>query len=201
MINLLDLDTIQKRLNQEFSQCRFDIPGLRMTPSYLDDRRVSECEQDLGVKLPDRFRNLILKYSFCDLSLGGIFFGAGTDYVEILTRNNRDLEFPWWGTTETRPKDHLMIASTDGFIVLLDTRDETILAYQRGQHWMERRVIASDFDLFVRAAGTLFLDTSVQVAERARRAVSLLVGCDMASTFWKIYWVPNLATRKTTTSY
>ena len=80
-----------------------------------------------------------------------------------------------------------MIASTDGYVLLLGLQDQHIFAYRRNQHWSECKVVASDFDLFIRTAGTLFLDRLAREAETASSALSSLVGCDPASSFWKMY--------------
>src|SRR5580765_5674808 len=120
MITLLELKAIQRGLENRFSQPKFNVPGLRLMRSNLDDLQVTELEQSLDVKLPENFRKLILTYNFCDLALGGVFFGAGGDYAKAVRKLNVELEYPWWGRFENRPTAFLLIASTDGHLILLD---------------------------------------------------------------------------------
>lgn len=121
---LLEFPEIQKKLEKLFDNIPEDIKpdctdlclkSLDSSFSILD-----EVETRLEVRLPNSFRETILHYDFGNLTLGGIWFGVGKDknYAHVLVESNDDEEqnFMWWGNGR-RPKNYVMIASSDGSIL------------------------------------------------------------------------------------
>lgn len=185
---LLQVDEIANRTNERMRIAGFASPPDVFQPSNLTGEKIDQLQQILGVKFPEPFRRLMCTYNFGELSIGGVGFGVRGDYGEFLKTYNEagGIPYPWWGDG-SRPQEKLMVASTDAYVVVLQTTVGNVEAHLHHESWRASRTIASDFELFVRAAGTLALLEEARQRELASSDISRSVGCDPASTFWKQY--------------
>lgn len=185
---LLDFAEIQAQLDKQFSEIPIDVQAelsdLRLRQSTSSFNQWNKLENQMNLSFPDSFKQVVLKYDFGNLTLGGVWFGQGESYEAFLLQNNLDKpENPWWGSGE-RPSHYLWIAASEGYIILLDLETEQILAYARSQHWKTSQVVAKNFDVFVRAVGTIFLSRDVQDQQKIACEICTAVGCSTNSQFW-----------------
>lgn len=159
-MELLSLNDIQRGLIEQYEALDGEIAELNMKASSLSDDEIDNFAATLNIELPKSFKELVLKYDFGRLSIGGVVFGHTGNYLEFLKSSNRLDMSPdwsrweqWWGQG-VRPQAYLMIANTDGYVILLNTTDGSIVAYLRSEDWNTNRRIADDFEQFVRGAGT-----------------------------------------------
>jgi len=185
-LNLLTLKEIQTRLLKLYRVFDSNIPELNMRASTLTDVELDELGAMLSVRLPESFREVLLLYDFGELNVGNIWFGQMGDYIEFLKSfNGPDASTPWWGQG-IRPKDHILVATTDGYIILLNTAYGSVVAYLRFEDWSANRRIADTFELLVRGAGTVYFGHKATDDQRALgEEVATLCGADMRSKFWQ----------------
>jgi hypothetical protein len=182
-MKLLEIREIEQNLTSRFKEAPFDLTGIRMEPSVLHVQDVIAIERRFRVKLPESFKNLILKYEFGTFALGGIFFGNVRRYDDFLLKMNLTPEHPWWGKGE-RPSNWLLVAGTDGYVVLLEVDTGTLSAYLRDESWEQSQQIAADFELFIRASGTAFLTQDISDTQMFAIALIKEAGGSEASNFW-----------------
>lgn len=185
MVSLLTLEEVRIKLDEEFAPLEPDITGYRLRVPGLPRSDIEEVESLLGAKLPGSFVEIISKYDFGDLTIGGVFFGHTGNFGEFLARENGGYrDYPWWGDSE-RPKNLLMIAATDGYVVLFDISTDAISAYLRSSSWRESRVVSVSFELFVRAVGTLYLlKKQMKNENEFLDEIRAAVGCSADTKFW-----------------
>lgn len=184
---ILEFSEIHQKMEQIYKDIPEDIQpdcsDLRLKDSKLSSAMLDEIEFNLNVKLPYSFKACILKYDFGDLIFGGIWFGSNQNYAQILIKNNHNEKGIWWGSGD-RPINYLYIADSDGYVILLNTENEEILAYLRSESWHESTVIAYNFEVFARAAGTLFVQRECSDYEQIKNNVFNTVDYQNNCKFW-----------------
>jgi hypothetical protein len=157
--------------------------GSNFKAPNLTAQNIVELEAVLKVALPKSFPDLLTRFRFGGLSIGGVFFGRFDRYDEYLVTMNAESQFPWWGGGE-RPGDLVLIAGTDGYVVLLDVKTGRILAYDRNGNWTEAEEIASSFETFVRAAARVWFEESIPDPMAFADLLSREAGGISPSRFW-----------------
>lgn len=182
---LLTLDEIETGLEKEFAKLEPEISGYRLRKPGLSMSQLQDVETALETNLPDSFKRMVRAYDFGDLTVGGVFFGQTGIYAKfLLEQNGGHREHPWWGAA-ARPERYLMIAGSDGYVILLHSDDGKISAYLRAGRWSENAVISADFEVFLRACGTVYLKRP-QTRDRAEFVESIVrsAGGATESKFW-----------------
>ncbi len=182
---LLTLGEIEKGLEEEFAKLEPEISGYRLCKPGLSTSQLQDVESALETNLPDSFKRMVRAYDFGDLTVGGVFFGQTGNYAKfLLDQNGQHREYPWW-ESGARPKQLLMIAGSDGYVILLSCDDGKISAYLRAGRWSENAVISADFESFLRACGTVYLKRP-QTKDRAGFVESIMqsAGGARESKFW-----------------
>ena len=196
-ISLLDFSDIQKKLDKLFSEIPNEIcselSDLKLKQSTLSEDNLFKVESVLQISLPNTFRQLILKYDFGDLTLGGVWFGNKENYDKYLIKVNTDrvkdkqrkIYFSsWWGA-DKRPENCIMVGASDGYVVLLNTATEEILSYPRIKSYKSVKVIASNFKDFVRAVATVYVLIQNKVDEQILTEIPLMIGSNIDNCFWR----------------
>ena len=166
---LLKFSEIEKGLEKLFcdipTDIRAELTDLKLKESPLSTSDLLKIESILEVQLPDIFKRTILKYDFGGLTLGAVCFGNKENYVEYLIKRNtlqtknreKDTYFlAWWGFSK-RSLNHIMIGESNEYLILLNIETDGILAYSRTESYANAKPVASDFEIFVRAAATIYL--------------------------------------------
>lgn len=185
---LLEIESIQRRLDEQFLPLEPLVTGLRLVKKHNQEDRLTECERKLGITFPSSFVALTTHFDFGNLTIGPVAFCGKGDYFAWLIDTNRDgsqLELAWW-TGAHRPEGMVMIAISDPFAFLLDTKSEEIFAFGHVSDGVsESFVIADRFDHFVRGLGTAMLERNPDGgnANLARR-IAASVGVDPNNRFW-----------------
>ncbi|RLC75219.1 MAG: hypothetical protein DRJ03_22665 [Chloroflexi bacterium] len=182
-MDLLSLGEIQRLLLKQYEAFNREIAELNMKNSSLSD---DDLVAALNIQLPESFKELILLYDFGELNIGGVFFGQKGDYVEFLKSSNEPGVDPaWWGQG-SRPQDRLMIAGTDGYVILLNIADGSIAAYLRTEDYTANKRIADDFERLVRGAGTIYFARKTSEDKRALgEEIARKCGTDVRVKFWE----------------
>jgi hypothetical protein len=185
-MHLLSLKEIQTRLLELSRAFGGGIPELNMKASMLTGIELDELGVGLDVRLSESFRKVLLLYDFGELNVGNVWFGQRGDYIEFLEFSNGPDVFPPWWSQGIRPKDRILVAATDGYIILLNTADGGVAAYLRSEDWSANRRIADTFELLVRGAGTVYFGRQETDDQRALgKEVAMLCGADTSSRFWQ----------------
>lgn len=186
------LDELQselKRYGQEQSSYEREKSPRADSPS-LTEKDVLEIEETLKINLPEIFKELILTYDFNTLKLGAVSFGDGSYKSFLLRHNQQQIKFPnspWWGWDNgERPKYHILIAGTDSYAILLDTRTAIILAFLDSEPWKTAKEIASDFELFVQASAFVYLNRNKSDDKlEFSTTIANLTNASRESEFWE----------------
>ena len=186
---LLEFDDIRKKLDLLFLDIPIDVSvalsDVILKKSKLDLNTLNQLEITLKTSLPETFKEVILKYDCGDLTLGGVTFGYQDNYAEYLVKRNTEKGgfLSWWGL-DTHPFKYLSIADSDGFVILLDTETAQILAYERIESYSEAQVIASNFKLFLQAAGTIYIKLITGESKENLINIPNCIGSFASNNFW-----------------
>lgn len=154
-MTLLSLDDVRDGLDKEFLPLEPMLTGFRLIPKCLPDEDVDGCERRLGVSFPEAFRKLISAFDFGNLTIGPVSFSAAGDYLAELVDFNESVH--WWGASDKRPQDFIMIANSDPFVFLLNVKSGQVYAFDRERDWSELFRVSIDFTGFLRGIGSVML--------------------------------------------
>ena len=188
----LELDQIARELDEIYLPLEQEgITGMRLSPqcdSNAPMRVLEKAQETLGVKFPLAFLRLVCKFDLGEFEVCKVRFGIGGDYPGELVRLNGTDEYggKWW-TGEARPANLIVFAVGDPWIFLLDCADGSIYAWLIGDEELCGRRVASDFERFFRALG------SIDIARLSKKAVPcaeeiakfVQAGDDKALEFWR----------------
>jgi hypothetical protein len=185
-MDLLSVDEIQKRLLEQYEASDREIAELNMKDSSLSEDQLDEFAAALSIRFPESFKEAVLLYDFGELNIGGVFFGQKGSYIEFLRSVNAPGTDPaWWGAG-VRPRDYLMIGGTDGYVILLNTTDGSIVAYLRTEDWSANGRIAANFKQLVRGAGTVYFGRRTATDKKALgEEIAGECGADVHAKFWE----------------
>ena len=188
---LLDIESIQRGLDERFLPLEPMLTGLRLAKSrpLAARKTAADCASSLNVKLPNDFAEITRRFEFGRLTIGPIKFCYTGDYLDWKIETNRDdpeVRFSWWGG-ERRPEELLMIAGSDLFTFFLDTANESVSASENGELVQgQGLLVATDFDRFVRGVGTVMLERNPHGEnEGLADSIGEAVGAVRGSRFWR----------------
>nr|WP_315015018.1 SMI1/KNR4 family protein [uncultured Campylobacter sp.] len=147
-----------------------------------------KAQETLGVKFPPAFLRLVCKFDLGEFEVCNVRFGIGGNYAsELVWLNSTDEYGGKWWHGDTRPANLIVFAVGDPWIFLLDCADGAIYAWLLGDEGLCGRRVASDFERFFRALG------SIDIARLSKKAVPcteeiakfVQAGDDMALDFWR----------------
>jgi hypothetical protein len=189
---LLQFEKIIEKLDMLFLdvpiELREDLSEITLKQPGLSFDKITHLKNIFKTNIPESFLKIIQQYDFGDLTLGDVGFGSEENYTEFLIKWNTRINsygYYWWGTGE-RPFNYLSIANSDGFMILLDTETEKILAYDRTESYQESKTIAANFSLFVRAAATIYINSRTIRNKDLLIDIPALIGSDKEGLdFWE----------------
>ncbi len=167
MSTLMPLNDLRERLDAKFSNPQFDLSNQRLLSPGFPEKLLRGAEKDLDTHLPRHFFELLRTYDLSRFSLAGLMFEYGEKlrkFIEI----NLGKPYPWWGAGN-RPQEYLLVASTDGHLVLLSTIDGRLFAVEKSHKFNAQPIeIAHDFEHLIHLAG----DIAVACTREDRLAVA-----------------------------
>ena len=187
---LFETSEISEYLTADFMEIpienRGNLSQLLLKKSNLESQYLEKTEALLGVKFPESLRAMILEYDFGDLTLGGVCFGRKETYLEYLVKYNtyRDGFLNWWDNTD-RPKNLLVVADSDGYVILVNTVTGQIVAFDRNESYIKIQVIASNFKLFVQGIATMDIRYQSGKDKELISDIPIAVGSSSDNEFWK----------------
>ncbi len=157
-MDLMSIDEIKQGLDDYEWPPELSFDDARLKEPGLGEAEVQQCEERLSVRFPPDFRQFISRFDIGSLTIGAVSFCHTGDVVQELTdMNTRDpWGCAWWGEGD-RPPSLLRIASTDPYSIVLDTGSNEVHSLDPELGTSEMQVIASDYNLFLRGIGTVFL--------------------------------------------
>ncbi|HGY1115960.1 TPA: nuclease [Providencia rettgeri] len=155
---LLELEEIREQLDKKFSPLGSDFDDLRLLKREQPLLNLKSSEELLSILFPEKFSSFLDSYNLDNFSLCNISFGNGSDYLNMLVSiNSRDNVNKWWAG-ENRPAEFIVIAISDPYTILLNVNTEEIFSMTSESSMDDFEQIASDFLLFFRGLGTLFIN-------------------------------------------
>lgn len=179
---LYQLTGIINYLDREFQPLEPMLSGFRLKQGGASIDSIVACESRLDLSIPVSFRKYISKFDFGNFTLGPVVFCATGDYLhEVLVYNE---VVGWWGDCE-RPKNLIMIANSDPFVILLSCEKGEVFASNSSEQGDEKHIIASDFDRFIRGVGTVLIERGgASDREELAKCIHSEVGSEYLS-----YWL------------
>lgn len=160
-MKLLDIDTIKKRLDDKFLAIEPLLSGMRLVESTRGDKPITFYERLLGLSFPVDFVELTRRFDFGYLTIGPIAFCNNGDYFDYLIKmNHRDSDAgnAWWDG-DSRPTDTIMVAGSDPYSIIFDTRRGFVFAFVDGERFSDSSIlVAGSFSSFIRGLGTAILE-------------------------------------------
>lgn len=153
---LLTIQELEAALEDEFGPLEPDLTGLRLVRPGIGQTSVLGLQRRLDVELPTSFASTLTEFNLGSLTIGPTVFGHETDYADVLLGANIEPVVPWWGTGD-RPTSMVMFGNSDPFALIIDCKTGAVLALQHGQGLDRALIVATDFDLFLRGLGTVFV--------------------------------------------
>lgn len=170
-MGLLSIEEIRKGLDKEFLPLEPMLSGFRLVKHELPEQLVVNVENQLSVTFPAKFREMIQSYDFGKLTIGPIAFCGTGDYLKELIESN--VSVLWWGEGK-RPHNLVMVANSDPFAILLDVNTGALLAMDAERGWQNSKIIAADFEEFLRGVGTVMLRRN-EIADKETLAQAIVV--------------------------
>ena len=180
-----ELDEICLPLEQE------GIMGMRLLAQSDADastRALENAQEALGVKFPLALSQLVCEFNFGEFEVCNVRFGIGGDYASELVRLNSADEYggKWWHG-DTRPANLIVFAVGDPWIFLIDCTDGAIYAWLLGDEALCGRRVASDFERFFKAFGSIDIARLSKNAVPSAEEIAKFVQADddNAIEFWR----------------
>jgi hypothetical protein len=185
---ILELDQMQLRLDAMFIPLEPMLTGFRLLPSQLTIDVTESIEKSLALRLPKQFVSLVQQFDFGTLTIGPTVFCHSGDFPSWILENNLTeltCGYSWWGSGE-RPSNTLFIADSDYYTILLNCETGNVFAFNQDQQWSEAIPVADNFELFVRAVGTVFLERKESGGNALlAESVSIEVGGGQDNRYWQ----------------
>lgn len=188
-MQLLDIESIRNRLDEEFLGLEPTITGMRLVPIATDDEVMSSCEESLNVRFPSSFSRIVARFDFGHFTIGPVAFCDRGDYFTWLTDINKGAGVTLSLGLANRPDGTILIANSDQFALFLNTSSEQVLALAHGDNvWNGTFVVAKDFELLLRGLGTAFFQRHHNGGnEELAEQIASLVSGNPENRFWQ--WI------------
>ncbi len=154
---LLTVEEIREQLDNKFFPLGDDFDDLRLLNRDKPLLNIKLVESKLNISFPELFVSFLSTYNLDNFSLCNISFGNGSDYLDMLVEINAEDNINKWWIGEKRPVEYIVIAISDPYTILLNTITGQIFSMTSESLMDDFVPIASDFVLFFRGIGTLFL--------------------------------------------
>nr|WP_216654563.1 SMI1/KNR4 family protein [Providencia stuartii] len=155
---MLTLEEIREQLNNKFSPLGSDFDDLRLLKRDQPLLNLKSSEELLNITFPEKFSSFLDSYNLDNFSLCNISFGNGSDYLNMLVSiNDRDNVNKWW-TGKNRPAEFIVIAISDPYTIILNVNTGEVFSMTNESSMDDFEQIASNFILFFRGLGTLFIN-------------------------------------------
>lgn len=177
---LLTMDAVRQRLEELYSDAPFDVSEFMLRQPGISADEIEEIEQEIGTQIGPSLRDALQRYSLDRLTIGGVTLGSSEGIEDFILANNVDPLTPWWGVG-VRPKDLILIGSSDGFAILVNVNSGKILAAHHGETKDYAQVVAGDIELFMRGLGTAVSSRSADIG----RMLAKEVGAEEPPLFWE----------------
>lgn len=185
-MTLLDLPAIERAFAKICDEAEIEIPELNFKPSKRTEAEVLDLERGAQSEFDPCFRSMLLRYDLGELNVGGVFIGHSGSYEDDLVWGNSCKHPVRWWDRGGRPDGLLMVAGSDGHVILMESRTGVISAFRRDAQWTTRLRIASNFEMLLRGAGTIYLAKKAVIDKRdLGEDVGEACGADAAATFWQ----------------
>ncbi|MBS9773903.1 MAG: SMI1/KNR4 family protein [Tenacibaculum sp.] len=177
---------IKSKLDDEFLPLEDEITGLRLIDKCTKIEDINNFENKLEISLPQSFKNLISKYDFGNFEICNIQFGYEDNYLTILEKLNSEADsFNKWWQGDKRPNNIIFIANSDPYTILLDCSNGYVYAMLSDDKWLEWRIVSTDFELFLRSIGTIFLNRDNDFSEEIVKIIQENNSKD--NEFWEYF--------------
>jgi len=190
-VALKELEAIRTDLERKATETLKAMPAAE--PDFLtamvpaspgaSEEDIRRTEHALGRLLPRTLRDVVSAYEVGGLELAGVVLGGEHTFCEFLQRQIRNPRLVWgaWRPVE----DLLVIGSSPGYVVFVSVDDGRVWACLRSRAIDDRVVVASDFDKFLRALGTLMVTETVEDSEALAADLAKDVDAGGSEAFWR----------------
>ena len=188
-MQLLDIESIQTRLDEEFLGLEPTLTGMRLVPIATGDEGMASCQESLNVRLPLSFSGIVTRFDFGHFTIGPVAFCNRGDYFTWLKDINNPVGSPLSLGLANRPDGIIMIANSDQFALFLKTISGQVLALEHGGNVSnDSFVVADDFELLLRGLGTAFFQRHPNGGnEKLAGEIASLVSGSPENRFWQ--WI------------
>jgi hypothetical protein len=176
---LMTLEAIRDGLKAKHAHPSFDRSNLMLGQPGASADAAQRASATLKVAFPPAFYDLVTRFNFDRLEIHKLSFSYGKE-LKRFTQTNLGEPYAWW--QDDKPENQLWIAQTERHYLLLHTTTGRVHAFHKSRH-DDQGLIAADFGLLVRAAGSLELQphTAALVGKIAKEA-----GADPGGIFWEL---------------
>ncbi len=152
---LLSLDEIITMLDKDFIPLEPFITGLRLKKRFGKiEENVKKTEQNLEVKLPIDFVDLISHYDFGDFEILGLWFGSETNYLDHIISLHKHLSNE---DLADFANQFICVAMEDYYTLIMDVKNSHIYAFGSETPFNKKIKIANSFSELIQALGTAYL--------------------------------------------
>lgn len=152
---LLSFEQVRRGLDAEFQPLEPMLTGFRILPASISLEEITACEKQLQVIFPLKFKDIISKYDFGNLTIGSIVFSSSGNYLDELLEIN--MLFKQNINNMEDIKKFILIAISDPYLYFLDLNSSEIFGLDRDLNFDKRFFISSNFESFIQAIGTIIL--------------------------------------------
>lgn len=188
-MQLLEIDSIRTRLDEEFIALEPTLTGMRLVPIATDEEGMAFCEKTLNIRLPTSFIEIVARYDFGHFTIGPVAFCNRGNYFAWLTDINAASNCSMTLGMAKRPDGVIMIANSDQFAIFLNAVSGQVLALEHGDKVSNSFFVAAgDFELLLRGLGTAFFERHPDGGnEKLGRQIASLVSGNPENRFWQ--WI------------
>lgn len=191
-MNILTLDEMQSALRQRYAEDVREFPGkfsklIPCPPSKNQRAEVQSAIKKLtGCDCSLDLAELVGRWDFTHLDIAGFSFGFRGTFAERLVEQNRvDAVNTWWeDALEARPATRLFIAQGDPYVLLLDVKNDMVLAYIADEGAQTAVKIADKLSTCLRMLATIELHRSAVAGPLTVHDVTGVLGPGCDQQFW-----------------
>lgn len=186
-MQLLEIDSIRTRLDEEFIALEPTLTGMRLVPIATDEEGMTFCQETLNIRLPSSFIGIVTRFDFGHFTIGPVAFCNCGNYFAWLTNINAAANSSMTLGMANRPDGIIMIANSDQFAIFLNAGSGQVLALEHeGNVSNSFLVVAGDFELLLRGLGTAFFERRSDGGNEALgRQIASLVSGNPENRFWQ----------------
>ncbi|NVE01908.1 SMI1/KNR4 family protein [Massilia sp. BJB1822] len=179
-MTLLTIEDIKQGLDLEFLPLEPLLNGFRLIAGGVSESEIEIAENNIKEGFPNDFKDMLKKFNFGNLTIGPIAFCNNGNYLKELIELN--ISNSWWGEG-FRPPNLLLIANSDPYGILLNVKNNNVLALDPELGWKSAKLIAKDFEKYIRGIGTIMLRRSNSDKTNLAKEVLIDVGSN-DSAYW-----------------